>query len=271
MAPAHAAGRVATCSIEGQGDLMVEFKSGPIRLSVPPKPRDAEADRAQVQAMEQKLTSGEIETAVAMAEAALAGGLEHPLVFNLAAERLESEDRFNDALALLERGHRRFPNDLGLRQALGLCLFRLQRFEAALPHFDALIAVQPGFAHAHAARGVILEALERPEEAEAAFRKAHELDATNLLAIAGMASTASRKNDHAAARGFAEQVLKVEPGYPDAVLVLARADLADRDFAAGEARLRAMIADPRVPPPVLKLAQGLLDQFAADRDRKFDA
>jgi tetratricopeptide (TPR) repeat protein len=255
---------------------MVEFKSGPIRLSVPPKPvaaapRDAEADRATLQALEQKLAAGDLEAAVTAAEAALAGGLEHPLLYNLAAERLESEDRFGDALALLDRAHRQFPNDLGLRQALGLCLFRLQRFEAALPHFDALITAQPGFGHAHAARGAILEALERTGEAEAAFRTAYDVDPANLLAIAGLASTASRKNDHATARGFAEQVLAVEPGYPDAVLVLARADLAERDFAAGEARLRAMIADPRIPPPMVKLAQGMLEQFAADRDRKFDA
>ncbi|HLZ76517.1 tetratricopeptide repeat protein [Phenylobacterium sp.] len=255
---------------------MVEFKSGPIRLSVPPKPqaiapRDAQADRAQLQAIEQTLAAGDVEAAVALAEAALAGGLEHPLVFNLAAERLESEDRFGEALAMLDRAHRRFPNDLGLRQALGLCLFRLQRFDAALPHFDALIAVQPGFGHAHAARGVILEALDRAPEAEAAFAKAYELEPGNLLAIAGLASTASRKDDHATARRFAEQVLAAEPGYPDAVLVLARADLAERDFDAGEARLRAMIADPRVPPPMVKLAQAMLDQFAADRERKFDA
>ena len=256
---------------------MVEFRSGPIRLSVPPKPqaqpkpRDAEADRAQVQAIEQTLSTGEIEAAVALAETALAGGLEHPLVFNLAAERLESEDRFVEALALLDRGHRRFPADLGLRQALGLCLFRLQRFEPALPHFDALVAAEPELAQAHAARGVILEALDRPDEAEAAFRRAYELAPENLLAIAGLASTASRRGDHAEARGLAERVLKAEPGYPDAVLVLARADLAERDFAAGETRLRAMMADPRIPPTVLKLAQGLLDQIAADRDRKFDA
>jgi tetratricopeptide (TPR) repeat protein len=250
---------------------MVEFKSGPIRLSVPPKPRDAEADRAQLQAIEQKLAAGDIEAAVAGADAALAGGLEHPLVFNLAAERLESEDRFAEALALLDRAHRRFPADLGLRQALGLCLFRLQRFDAALPHFDALIAAQPSFAQAHAARGAILEALGRPDDAEAAFRKGYELEPANLLAIAGLASTASRREDHAAARGFAEQVLAAEPGYPDAVLVLARADLAERDFAVGEARLRAMLADPRVPPPILQLAQGMIDQFAAARERKFDA
>lgn len=250
---------------------MVEFKSGPIRLSVPPKPRDMAADRAQLEAIQQRLAADEIEAAVALAEAALAGGLEDPLIFNLAAERLESEDRFGEALLLLERGHRRFPADLGLSQALGLCLFRLQRFEAALPHFDALIAAQPGFAQAHAARGVILEALDRAAEAEAAFRTAHEQEPRNLLAIAGLASAASRKDDHASARAFAEQVLAVEPGYPDAVLVLARADLAERAFDAGEARLRALIADPRVPPPMLTLAQAMLEEFAADRVRKFDA
>jgi tetratricopeptide (TPR) repeat protein len=255
---------------------MVEFKSGPIRLSVPPKPhsgapRDAEADRAQLQAIEQKLGAGDIEAAAVLAAAALAGGLEHPLIFNLTAEQLESEDRFGEALALLDRGHRRFPDDLDLRQALGLCLFRLQRFEPALPHFDALVAAEPGFAHAHAARGATLEGLDRIEDAEAAFRRAYELEPENLLAIAGLASTASRRGDHAQARGFADQVLAAQPGYPDAVLVLARADLADRDFTAGEARLRALMADPRVPPPILKLAQALLDQFAADRDRKFDA
>ncbi len=250
---------------------MVEFKSGPIRLSVPPKPRDAQADRAQVQAMEQKLAAGDIEAAADMAERALAGGLEHPLVFNLAAGSFEAEERFEDALALLERGHRRFPADLGLRQALGLCLFRLQKFEPALPHFDALIAAQPTFAQAHAARGVMLDALGRADEAEAAFRRAHDLQPDNLLALAGLASIADRRGEHPQARAFAEQVLAAEPGYPDAVLVVARADLANRDFAAAEARVQAMIADPRTPPPMLKLAQALAERIAVDRERKFDA
>ena len=250
---------------------MVEFKSGPIRLSVPPKPRDAQADRAQLQAIEQKLAAGDIEAAAALAEPALAGGLEHPMVFNLAAGNLEAEDRFEDALALLERGHQRAPADLGLRQALGLCLFRLQRFEAALPHFDALVTAQPGFAQAHAARGVMLDALGRPEAAETAFRRAHELQPDNLLALSGLASVADRKGEHAQARAFAEQVLAAEPGYPDAVLVLARADLAARDFEAAETRVRAMIADPRTPPPMLKLGQALADRIATERERKFDA
>jgi hypothetical protein len=32
-----------------------------------------------------------------------------------------------------------------------------------------------------------------------------------------------------------------------------------------------MIADPRTPPPMVKLGQALADRIAAERERKFDA
>src|SRR5437764_3018001 len=54
------------------------------------------------------------------------------------------------------------------------------------------------------------------------FRRAAELQPDNLLAVAGLASTASRAGRHAEARAFAQQVLAVEPGFPDALVVLAR-------------------------------------------------
>lgn len=249
----------------------MEFKSGPIRLSAPPKARDPAADRLQVQAVESKLAAGDIEGAVALAEASLRNGLEHPLIFNLAADRLESEGRYVEALALLERGHRLSPTDLGLRQALGLCLFRLQRFEASLPHFEALIAAQPGFAHAHAARGAALEQLGRAEEAQGAFQRAFELEPQNLLALSGLATLASGRGDHVLARSFADKVLAAEPGYPDAMLILARADLAEGHYEAGDQRLLALIADARTPKAQRALAQELLDEMRSAKDRKFDA
>jgi tetratricopeptide (TPR) repeat protein len=249
----------------------MEFKSGPIKMSVGAKPRDAEADRATLQAIDAKLQAGDVEDAVAMAEAALAQGLEHPLTLNLAAERLESEDRYAEALGLLERAYRLAPADLGVRQALALCLFRLQQFGAALPHFDAMVAAQPDFAPAHAARGATLEALGRADESEASYRQAHELEPQNLLAIAGLASCASRAGRHAEARGFAEQVVALEPGYPEAVLVLGRADLAEGRYDAGTARLAELVAAPQTPAPHRALAQSLMAEIQAQRTRKFDA
>jgi Flp pilus assembly protein TadD len=249
----------------------MEFKSGPIKLSVGAKPRDAEADRATLRAIEAKLDADEIAAAVAMAEAALAQGLEHPLTLNLAAERMEGEGRYGEAMELLQRAHRLAPDDLGVRQALGLCLFRLQQFEAALPHFDAMVAAEPDFAPAFAARGATLEQLGRIEAAETDFRQALELQPQNLLAVAGLASTASTGGRHEEARAYAERVLAAEPGYPEAIVVLARADLAEGNFEAGEARLQALIADARTSDAQRTVAQSLVEDMHKVRDRKFDA
>jgi len=238
----------------------MEFKSGPIKIKVgaPPPPRDPEADRATLRAVQAALEAEQVETAVRLAEAALAQGLQHPMLYNLAAERLESENRFAEALVLLQRGHALDPSDVGLRQALALCFFRLQRYAEALPHFDALVAAEPGFAPGHAALGATLDALGQLDAAEAAYGRALELQADNLLAVAGLASLASRRGRHAEARRLAERVLAAEPGYPEAVIVLAKADMADGRAAEAKARLRDLIADPRSSPEQRTFAQGLL-------------
>lgn len=165
----------------------MEFKSGPIKLSVGAKPRSPEADRVTLNAIEARLQADDIEAAVRLGEAALADGLQHPMLYALAAERLEGEGRFAEAVVLLERGHAMAPDDLDLRQALGLCLFRLHQFAAALPHFDALSAARPDLAPSHAARGATLDALGDRAAAEAAYRRAIELEPENLLALAGLA------------------------------------------------------------------------------------
>ena len=119
-----------------------------------------------------------------------------------------AEDRFAEALALLQRGHRRLPSDLGLRQALGLCLFRLQRFEAALPHFDALIAAAAGL------RARPMPRAARPWRPWSGSTRRRPPSAAptscepeNLLAIAGLASIASRGGATPRPARFAERVL----------------------------------------------------------------
>lgn len=250
---------------------MAEFKSGPISLSFGARPRDPELDRAQLRAIQQTLQAGDLAAAAGMAEAALAQGLEHPMLFNLAADRLEREGRLEDGLALLERGHELAPQDVGLNQALGLNLHRLERYALALPRFDAVIAAQPAFAPAHAARGAALEALGQITGAQAAYERALELQPQNLAALSGLASLASRRGRHAEARGLAERVLQGEPDYPDAVMVVSQADLAVRRFAEGEARLRRLIADRRATPVQQALAQGLLGDLLDGRDKASEA
>lgn len=256
----------------------MEFKSGPIKIPVGVplgagvnQKRDPEADRATLRAIDEALQAGDVVAATRRAEAALASGLQHPMLFNLAAERLEAENRFEEALLLLQRGHAMAPSDVGLRQALALCFFRLQRYAQALPHFDALIAAEPDFAPGHAARGATLDALGDFAGAEAAYRRALELEPENLLAIAGVASLASRGGRHAEARALAERVLQAEPGYPEAIIVLAKADMAQGQPGEAQARLRGVIADPRTSPEQRVFAHGLLGEIAPRKDRTPDA
>jgi tetratricopeptide (TPR) repeat protein len=233
----------------------VSFKLG---VPQPPTGRDAQADAALIAKVLETARSGDIDAAAGLAETALSGGLEHPLLLNLVAGRREAEGRFEDALSLLERAQALSPQDVGLRQALGLVLHRLERYADALGHFDAVTAAQPGFAPAHGARGLALEALGDFPGAKTAYGQALDLQPGNLAALAGAASLASREGDHVRAQTLAEDVLHAAPSYPDAVMTLASAELAAGETSTAEARLRELVIDPRATPQQQALAHGLL-------------
>ncbi len=246
---------------------MAEYTTGKISFAYGAPQRSPEADRAQLTRIAETVRGGDLAEAARLAEAAMAQGLEHPMLFNLAADRLERDGRFEDALGMLQRGCELAPADPGLNQAMGLVLHRLERFVQAVARFDAVIAAQPGFAPAHAARGAALEALGDLQAAEAAYRRAIELSPGHLAATSGLASLASRRGRSAEARELAGQVLAGQPNYPDAVMVLAQADLADGVPQDGEARIYELLADPRPTVEQRALAQGLLGDLLDAQDR----
>ncbi len=196
--------------------------------------------------------------AAQLAHAELASGVEHPLVYNLAALDLERQGRMPEALNLLQSAVRLTPDDAPSRNALGLCLSRLELPEEALAQFDALIALTPSAAFAHASRGNALLALGDLSRAESAFHRALELDAGQGVALARLAQIASRRGQHAQARDWAEKALMVLPGFPDAVMTLAAADLGERQVPRAEARVRELLSDPRLAPVERAHAHGLL-------------
>jgi tetratricopeptide (TPR) repeat protein len=250
---------------------VAEYSTGKISFSYGAPARTPETDRAQLMAVQAALQGGDVAQAQRLAEAALAAGLQHPMLFNLAAGRLEQDARYEDALALLQQGHALAPADPGLNHALGLVLNRLERYVQAIERFDAVIAAQPGFAAAHAARGTALEAIADIQAAEAAYRRAIELQPGHLAAISGLASLAIRRGRSAEAREFAGQVLAAQPNYPDAVMALAQADLADGRPQDGEPRLYDLLADTRPTVEQRALAQGLLGDLLDAQDRAAEA
>jgi tetratricopeptide (TPR) repeat protein len=220
--------------------------------------RDRDADLATLRAVHAAAERGDFAVAARLAEPALDSGLEHPLLYNVLAIGHEQRGEVEAAAALLGRGVARFPNDEALRNALGLSLLRLERWDAALLEFDALLALAPSLPYGHASRGVALLALGALDRAEASHRRALDIDLRQPVALAGLAQIAVRRGRHREARSLAERALAVLPGYPDAVTTLAAAEIGLGEPAAAAARLEGLLADPKTQGPERAYAHGLL-------------
>ena len=95
-------------------------------------PRDLKADQEMLGTVLALAERRELARAAAIAEQALASGFEHPLLLNVAATQLEHEGKFEEALRLLERAIVLAPADIGVRNALSICLQRLERHGESL-------------------------------------------------------------------------------------------------------------------------------------------
>jgi tetratricopeptide (TPR) repeat protein len=220
--------------------------------------RDLKADQQMLSAVLAHAQNREIPRAAAIAEQALADGFEHPLLLNVLAAHLEQEGKFEAAVGLLERAVAIAPEDVPARNALALCLQRVDRPQEALQHVEEILRRHPDLGFAHANKGNALIALGSLGRAQASHLRALELDPQCLAAMGSLASIATHRGEHAEARRWAERVLAQVPGYPHAVLSLAAADLADEAFEHAQVRLRDLLADPRVGPSERARAQGLL-------------
>ena len=206
-----------------------------------------------------------------MAEAALADGLEHPLLLNVAALNLETQNRVPEAEQLLQRAVALAPSDLGSRNALGLCLLRLDRPAEALAQFEAILALNSSLPFAHASRGNAWFALGAIRDAEASYRRALELDPDQGVALAGLARIAISRGAHREGRELAEKALASLPGFPDAVMSLAAAELGERQVNRAEVRLRALLTDSRLAAIERAYATGQLGDVLDAKSRPDEA
>jgi tetratricopeptide (TPR) repeat protein len=200
----------------------------------------------------------DFQSAGALAEKTLAGGFEHPLLLNVLATQREEEGKLDEALRLLERAVSIAPGDVGARNALSLCLQRLDRPEEALYHIDELLKKHPDLGFAHANKGNALIALGWLGRAKESHLRAYELEPGNFAATAALAAIATQRGEHDEARRWAELALKLSPGFPDAVISLAAAELAGGAGNQAEALLHRLILDPRAGPSDRARATSLL-------------
>jgi tetratricopeptide (TPR) repeat protein len=230
--------------------------------------RDPETDRQRLRAIHAAATAGEIENAGKLAEDALGDGIDHAMVLSLVAGRREAEGRFDEALALLDRAKAAAPDAPGILNARGLNLLWLGRHDEAAAEFGAALAADSGFAPALANRGTAWVALARLNDARRDFEAALATDPGNLIALNGLAALALRRGETVEARERATQVTQRQPDFPEALMILAGADIAEGRARAGEARLRLLLADRKLPPADRAMAQGLLGD-ALDAEGRF--
>jgi tetratricopeptide (TPR) repeat protein len=233
--------------------------------------RDLEADHATLRAVYEAAQGGHHEQAGLLAETALANGLEHPLLLNVAALKLEQHGLAAEAERLLQRAVLIAPNDSSSRNALGLCLLRLERPAEALEQFEALLKLDPSLPYAHASHGNSLLALGAITDAEASYHRALAVDADQGIALAGLAHIASSRGAYPQARAWAEKALAVVPGFPDAVMSLAAAELGDQQAQRAETRIRALLDDIRLAPLERAHANGLLGDILDTEQRPAEA
>src|SRR6202044_2565992 len=146
----------------------------------------------------------DFERAAALAEETLASGFEHPLLLNVVATRREQEGRFEDSLRLLERAVSIAPGDVGARNALSMCLQRLDRHAEALDHVEILLKRHPGLSFAHTNKGNALISLGLLGRAKQSHLRALELEPGNFVAMAALAFIATHRGEHDEARRWAE-------------------------------------------------------------------
>jgi len=230
--------------------------------------RDPETDKARLRAIHAALTAGEIDAAGKLAEDALGDGIDHVMVLSLVAGRREADGRFEDSLALLERARAAAPAAPGILNAIGLNLVWLGRHEEAAAEFGTALAAEPGFAPALANRGTALTALARLNEARRDFEAALAIEPGNLVALNGLAALALRRGDTEGAREVASRVAARQPDFPEAMMILAGADIAEGNAGIGESRLKVLLRDKKLPAADRAMAQGLLGD-ALDAQGRF--
>jgi tetratricopeptide (TPR) repeat protein len=116
-----------------------------------------------------------------------------------------------DAEPLLSAAQAHFPNDFWLNYHLAGILFGAKRWDEALGHYRAAVAIRPGAAAVHFGLGATEAATGRPDKAIDHYQRALELDPTYAEAHnnLGIVLRAQRRLDEAI--DHFQQTLRIDP------------------------------------------------------------
>src|SRR5437868_2259976 len=176
------------------------------------EPPEAPTPDAWTGAVEAAIHAGDMARAVALAEQALAAGVQHPALLNLRAFRAENEGRLEDSLADLRRARELAPEDALILNALGLCLTRLERNGEAIEAQEAATRLNPDFAQVWNNKGIAELAHGALEPARLSFETAAALQPGFAEPRGHLALMAARRGERPLARALGAAALAIKPG-----------------------------------------------------------
>ena len=209
--------------------------------------------------------------AAGLAIQALADGVEHPSLLNLAASAHYQQGRLEEAVTLLKRARALAPRDAHVLNSLGICLRAQGRLEAAREAYDAALRVAPRLAAAHFNRGSVLDDLNDMKGARAAYQTAAGLDRTYVDPIASLAWLAAQNGDAAEARALGGRALLMAPFNVLARMALASAELHDGELEPAARRLEELRRDPELSPTNRSIVLGLIGDLQDAAGRPVEA
>ncbi len=163
------------------------------------------------------------------------------------ATRLEEEGKLEEALRLLERGVALAPADVPVRNALALVLQRLERPEEALDarRGDPRAAPAAGLCAREQGQRAHRD-WARSALAQASHLRALELDPDNIAAMGSLASIATHRGEHAGARALGRAPARPRTGVPGCRAQRCRRRSGRwRDGTRGDRAARAARGSPR--------------------------
>jgi tetratricopeptide (TPR) repeat protein len=208
--------------------------------------RDATQDARTIADIESAAAANDLPHAVEMARAALADGLQHPLLLNLRSYWWGQQGRQAEALEDLRHAFALAPLDLFVRNAYGTLLAKMERWPEAFPVLRETVSLAPDFAPGQYSLGWALERTGELDEARTCFERTIELDPNFVQPFVHLADFAQRRSDWSAAKDYAHRALALVPNHYVALTIFAIVALAENDLASAEALITPLLG--RQPP-----------------------
>jgi tetratricopeptide (TPR) repeat protein len=206
------------------------------------------------------LDRGDVHWAAHIALEAIAEGVEHPVLLNLAAWSCDQAGDLEAAARFLGRAMTLDPDNLAAVAAFARNMARQGRLRRALTEFDRTVAMAPDEPLLWFDRGDALDEAGALVKARAAFRRAVRLDAGLAAGWARLAAIAAKLGDGAEARRLAVDALALDPADPVAEQSLAAADLLEGDVEAAMLRLAALLRRSGLDPALERRTAALLGE-----------